>query len=62
MINVMRALAGRSRQLIPQTAVVGSSAIGMISGSGSANAAVIGTIALHRRLDARAAGSRPPLL
>ncbi len=33
MINVMRLIAGRSRQLIPQTAVVGSSAIGMISGS-----------------------------
>jgi TRAP-type uncharacterized transport system fused permease subunit len=38
--------AGRSRQLIPQTAVVGSSAIGMISGSGSANAAVVGTITI----------------
>ena len=33
MINVVRLIAGRSRQLIPQTAVVGSSAIGMISGS-----------------------------
>jgi TRAP transporter 4TM/12TM fusion protein len=32
--------------LIPQTAVVGSSAIGMISGSGSANAAVVGTITI----------------
>src|SRR3954469_2061449 len=30
MINVVRLIAGRSRQLIPQTAVVGSSAIGMI--------------------------------
>jgi TRAP transporter 4TM/12TM fusion protein len=46
MINVVRILAGRSRQLIPQTAVVGSSAIGMISGSGSANAAVVGTITI----------------
>ncbi len=46
MINVVRAIAGRSRQLIPQTAVVGSSAIGMISGSGSANAAVVGTITI----------------
>ena len=46
MINVVRLLAGRSRQLIPQTAVVGSSAIGMISGSGSANAAVVGTITI----------------
>jgi TRAP transporter 4TM/12TM fusion protein len=46
MINVVRMIAGRSRQLIPQTAVVGSSAIGMISGSGSANAAVVGTITI----------------
>jgi len=46
MINVVRLLAGRSRQLIPQTAVIGSSAIGMISGSGSANAAVVGTITI----------------
>ena len=46
MINVVRLIAGRSRQLIPQTAVAGSSAIGMISGSGSANAAVVGTITI----------------
>jgi TRAP transporter 4TM/12TM fusion protein len=46
MINVVRIIAGRSRQLIPQTAVVGSSAIGMVSGSGSANAAVVGTITI----------------
>jgi TRAP transporter 4TM/12TM fusion protein len=46
MINVMRIVAGRSRQMIPQTAVLGSSAIGMISGSGSANAAVVGTITI----------------
>ena len=46
MINVMRAVAGRSRQMVPQTAVLGSSAIGMISGSGSANAAVVGTITI----------------
>ena len=32
--------------MIPQTAVLGSSAIGMISGSGSANAAVVGTITI----------------
>ncbi|HEY6601138.1 MAG TPA: TRAP transporter large permease subunit, partial [Xanthobacteraceae bacterium] len=43
MINVVRLIA-RSRRMIPQTAVVGSSAIGLISGSGSANAAVVGTI------------------
>jgi TRAP transporter 4TM/12TM fusion protein len=46
MINVMRMIAGRSRQMVPQTAVLGSSAIGMISGSGSANAAVVGTITI----------------
>jgi TRAP transporter 4TM/12TM fusion protein len=45
MINVVR-LVARSRRLIPQTAVVGSSAIGLISGSGSANAAVVGTITI----------------
>ncbi len=46
MINVMRTIAGRSRQMVPQTAVLGSSAVGMISGSGSANAAVVGTITI----------------
>jgi len=46
MINVMRRLAGRSRQLIPQTAVLGSLSIGMISGSGSANAVVVGSITI----------------
>ncbi len=46
MIQVMRRLAGRSRQLVPQTAVMGSLAIGMVSGSGSANAAVVGTITI----------------
>jgi TRAP transporter 4TM/12TM fusion protein len=45
MINVVR-LITRSRRLMPQTAVAGSSAIGMISGSGSANAAVVGTITI----------------
>jgi TRAP transporter 4TM/12TM fusion protein len=45
MINVVRLIA-RSRRLIPQTAVVGSSAIGLISGSGSANAAVVGTVTI----------------
>ncbi len=45
MINVVRLIA-RSRRLIPQTAVVGSSAMGLISGSGSANAAVVGTITI----------------
>ncbi len=45
MINVVR-LVARSRRLIPQTAVLGSSAIGLISGSGSANAAVVGTVTI----------------
>jgi TRAP transporter 4TM/12TM fusion protein len=45
MIKCVRLIA-RSRRLIPQTAVVGSSAIGLISGSGSANAAVVGTITI----------------
>ncbi len=45
MINVVR-LVARSRRLIPQTAVMGSSAIGLISGSGSASAAVVGTITI----------------
>jgi TRAP transporter 4TM/12TM fusion protein len=45
MIRVVRLIA-TSRRLIPQTAVVGSSAIGLISGSGSANAAVVGTITI----------------
>ena len=45
MINVVR-LITRSRRLIPQTAVLGSSAIGLISGSGSASAAVVGTITI----------------
>jgi TRAP transporter 4TM/12TM fusion protein len=46
MIAVMRRFAGRSRQLVPQTAVMGSLAVGMVSGSGSANAAVVGTITI----------------
>ncbi|HWK94480.1 MAG TPA: TRAP transporter fused permease subunit [Pseudolabrys sp.] len=46
MINVMRKLAGRSRQMVPQTAVLGSLSVGMISGSGSANAVVVGSITI----------------
>jgi TRAP transporter 4TM/12TM fusion protein len=45
MINVVR-LVARSRRLIPQTAVVGASAIGLVSGSGSASAAVVGAISI----------------
>ena len=46
MIHVMQRLAGRSRQMVPQAAVMGSMAIGMVSGSGSANAVVVGTITI----------------
>lgn len=46
MINVMRRLAGRQRQMVPQTAVLGSLSVGMISGSGSANAVVVGSITI----------------
>jgi TRAP transporter 4TM/12TM fusion protein len=46
LINVMRRLAGRSRQMVPQTAVLGSLSVGMVSGSGSANAVVVGSITI----------------
>ncbi len=46
MINVMRRLAGHNRQMVPQTAVLGSLSVGMISGSGSANAVVVGSITI----------------
>ncbi len=46
MIAVMRRIAGRSRQMVPQTAVMGSLAVGTISGSGSANAVVVGSITI----------------
>ncbi|HEX8013128.1 MAG TPA: TRAP transporter large permease subunit [Casimicrobiaceae bacterium] len=46
MIKVLRRLAGRSRQMIPQSAVLGSLAVGTISGSGSANAVVVGAITI----------------
>ncbi|MEX0731263.1 MAG: TRAP transporter fused permease subunit [Aquisalimonadaceae bacterium] len=51
LVNVMRRLAGRSRHTIPQTAVLASVAVGMVSGSGSANTAVTGsfTIPLMKR-------------
>jgi TRAP transporter 4TM/12TM fusion protein len=51
MVSFMRRIAGRSRQTIPQTAVLASSAVGMISGSGAANATVVGafTIPLMKR-------------
>jgi len=46
MILVMQRLAGNSRQMVPQAAVMGSMAIGMVSGSGSANAVVVGSITI----------------
>jgi len=46
MILVMQRLAGRNRQMVPQAAVMGSMSIGMVSGSGSANAVVVGTITI----------------
>jgi len=51
MVSFMRRIAGRSRHTIPQTAVLASSAVGMISGSGAANASVVGafTIPLMKR-------------
>ena len=46
MILVMQRLAGNSRQMVPQAAVMGSLSIGMVSGSGSANAIVVGSITI----------------
>ena len=51
MVHFMQRIAGKSRATIPQTAVLASSAVGMISGSGAANATVVGafTIPLMKR-------------
>ena len=46
MIRVMQRLAGNSRRMVPQAAVLGSLSIGMVSGSGSANAVVVGSITI----------------
>ena len=46
MIRVMQRVAGNSRQMVPQAAVLGSLSIGMVSGSGSANAVVVGSITI----------------
>ncbi len=46
MVMVMRRLAGRSRHTIPQTAVLASVSVGMVSGSGSANVAVTGSFTI----------------
>ncbi|MBI4193458.1 MAG: TRAP transporter permease [Betaproteobacteria bacterium] len=51
MVAVMRRLAGRSRNTVPQTAVLASASVGLVSGSGAANTAVTGsfTIPLMKR-------------
>jgi len=46
MVQFMRRIAGKSRTTIPQTAVLASSAVGMISGSGAANATVVGSFTI----------------
>jgi TRAP transporter 4TM/12TM fusion protein len=46
MVAVMRRLAGRSRHTIPQTAVLASTSVGMVSGSGAANTAVTGSFTI----------------
>ena len=46
MVQFMRRIAGKSRATIPQTAVLASSAIGMVSGSGAANASVVGSFTI----------------
>ncbi len=46
MVMVMRRIAGRSRHTIPQTAVLASVSVGMVSGSGSANVAVTGSFTI----------------
>lgn len=46
MVNVIRRLAGRSRHTIPQTAVLASACVGLVSGSGAANAAVVGSFTI----------------
>jgi TRAP transporter 4TM/12TM fusion protein len=46
MVNVMRRLAGRSRHTIPQTAILASVSVGLVSGSGAANTAVTGTFTI----------------
>jgi TRAP transporter 4TM/12TM fusion protein len=46
MVQFMQRIAGKSRATIPQTAVLASSAVGMISGSGAANATVVGAFTI----------------
>jgi len=46
MVSFMRRIAGKSRRTIPQTAVLASSSVGLISGSGAANASVVGAFTI----------------
>lgn len=46
LLNVVRGLAGRRTHTIPQTAVVSSLVVGMVSGSGAANTAVTGSVTI----------------
>ena len=46
LVNVMRRIAGRSRHTVPQTAVLASTTVGMVSGSGAANTAVTGSFTI----------------
>jgi TRAP-type uncharacterized transport system fused permease subunit len=46
LVNVMRRIAGRSRHTIPQTSVLASVSVGMVSGSGAANTAVTGSFTI----------------
>jgi TRAP transporter 4TM/12TM fusion protein len=46
LVQVMRRLAGRSRHTIPQTSVLASVSVGMVSGSGAANTAVTGSFTI----------------
>ena len=46
LLRTISSLVGRSRHSIPQSAVLSSLAIGMVSGSGSANSAVTGTFTI----------------
>jgi TRAP transporter 4TM/12TM fusion protein len=46
MVMVMRRLAGRSRHTVPQTAVLASVSVGLVSGSGAANTAVTGSFTI----------------
>ncbi|WP_274423312.1 TRAP transporter permease [Chelativorans sp. YIM 93263] len=46
LVHVMQRIAGRSRHTIPQTSVLASVSVGMVSGSGAANTAVTGSFTI----------------